>query len=316
MDNKIKIIFLGSPEFAIPSLQNLIKDPRFKILAVITQPDKPVGRKMTLTPPPVKKFALENNIPVWQPEKVKEVAEKISDLNPDFLVVVAYGKLVPKSVLTLPKYGCVNVHGSILPLYRGSAVLQAPILNGDNESGVTIMLMDEGLDTGPILKIAKVNLEKNETGAILHDKLSILGAKTLPDILINFSQGKIIPEPQARETLYCPEIKKADGKIDWNKPAIEIERQARAYYPWPGTFSISNYQSSIINKTLKIISVENKIFPINKYKPGEVFLDNNKLAVQCGQDALIITKLQLEGGKPLSAEEFLRGHKDFIGTIL
>jgi methionyl-tRNA formyltransferase len=324
MENKLKIIFAGTPEFAIPSLDALIKDGRFEVLAAITAPDKPVGRKQILTPPPIKKLALENNIPVWQPEKIKEAADKISALKPDFLVVVAYGKLVPKSVLAIPKYGGVNLHGSILPRYRGAAVIQAPILAGDDESGITIMLMDEGLDTGPILKIAKINLEKNETGATLHDKLSILGAKNLPDILVDFAAGKIKPEPQSGESVYCPEIKKENGKIDWSKSAAEIERMVRAYFPWPGTFTRLPllFQGGVrggsarTDKTLKIISVENNILPVNKYQIGEIFLADKKLAVQCGQDALIIAELQLEGGKPLSAEEFLRGHADFIGTIL
>lgn len=314
MKNKLKIIFAGTPDFAVPSLEALIKDERFEVEAVITSPDKPVGRKQIITPPPVKVLAQKNNIQVWQPEKIKEVLEKITEINPDFLVVVAYGKLVPKSVLALPKYGCVNVHGSILPRFRGAAVLQAPILAGDKESGVTIMLMDEGLDTGPILKIAKINLDENETGETLHDKLSVLGAQNLPDVLSDLSERKIEPQAQIGESIYCPEIKKENGRIDWKKPAIEIERMIRAYHPWPST--ITNYQLPITNKILKILSAENKILSTNKHQTGEVFLEDGKLCVQCGDGAIIITKLQLEGGKPLSVEEFLRGHKDFIGTIL
>jgi methionyl-tRNA formyltransferase len=149
MNNKLKIIFAGTPDFAVPSLEALIKDEHFEVAAVIAAPDKPIGRKQIITPPPVKVLAQKNNIQVWQPEKIREVAEKISEIKPDFLVVTAFGKLVPKSILTIPKYGCINIHGSILPRFRGAAVLQAPILAGDKESGVTIMLMDEGLDTGP-----------------------------------------------------------------------------------------------------------------------------------------------------------------------
>lgn len=314
MENKIKIIFLGSPEFAIPSLKTLNEDARFKIVSVITQPDKPIGRKQEITPPPVKKFATENNIEVWQPEKIKEVAEKIKEKEPDFLAVVAYGKLVPESVLNIPKYGCINVHGSILPRFRGAAVIQAPILAGDEESGVTVMLMDKGLDTGPILRIAKTRINNNETGESLHDKLSILGAQTLPDVLIGFKNGEIKPQPQEGESFYCPEIKKENGKIDWSKSAPEIERMVRAYYPWPSTFT--NYETQNTNKLIKILSAKNEILPINKYKIGEVFLHDNGLCVQCGDKSLVIDKLQIEGGKPLSADEFLRGRPDFIGKVL
>lgn len=316
MTDKIKIIFLGSPDFAIPSLNALLKNPCFKILAVITQPDKPIGRQQVITPPPIKKFATDNNIAVWQPGKVKEIADKISEAEPDFLVVVAYGKLIPKSVLSIPRHGCVNIHGSILPRFRGAAVIQAPILAGDKESGVTAMLMDEGLDTGPVLKIVKTELTSNETGESLHDKLSILGAQVLPEVLLDLVNEKIKPQPQNGESFYCPEIKKENGKIDWSKKAIEIERMVRAYTPWPGTFSTFNHQSLTTLKTVKILAVDSNFLPINRYKIGEVFLESNNLCIQCGEGSLIVNKLQLEGKKPLLSDEFLRGHADFIGKIL
>jgi methionyl-tRNA formyltransferase len=315
MSEKIKIIFLGSPSFAIPSLKALIEDGQFKILAVITQPDKPAGRGQELTPPPIKKFAAGQDLEVWQPLKLKDIKDEIIKAQPDFLVVVAYGKLVPKNILNIPKYGCVNIHGSILPRYRGAAVIQAPILNGDTEAGVTIMLMDETLDTGPILKIERIKLSGAETAEDIHNALAELGAKTLPQTLIDLSEGKITPKPQDGQSVYVKEIKKEDGRINWSRPAIEIERLVRAFAPWPGTFSqlaISDGQFKIV----KILSTEKAILPINKYQIGEVFLNDNKLAVQCQSGALIISKLQMEGGKPLSAEDFLRGHKDFIGKIL
>jgi methionyl-tRNA formyltransferase len=315
MNNKLKIIFAGTPDFATPSLSALLEDNRFNIIAVITSPDKPIGRKQEMTPPPVKKLAMEKNIEVWQPEKIKEVAEKIKNAKPDFLVVVAYGKLVPESVLSLPKYGCVNVHGSILPRFRGASVIQAPILAGDTESGVTVMLMDKGLDTGPILKIAKTKIDNNETGESLHDKLSILGAQTLPEVLIDLASGKIKPQAQEGESFYCPETKKENGKIDWSKSAIEIERMIRAYTPWPGTFTVFEHQPSV-NKTIKILAAESEILPINKYGAGKVFLNDGKLCVQCGEGSLLIDKLQIEGGKPLLSDEFLRGRPDFIGKVL
>ena len=317
MKNKLKIIFAGTPDFAVPALQALMADADFELAAVITQEDKPVGRKQTLTPPPVKVFALANNIPVWQPKKLKDMAEDISKLSPDFIIVVAYGKLLPESILAIPKYGCVNIHASLLPRWRGAAVIQAPILAGDTETGITIMKMDKGLDTGPIIAQMKVNVLKNETAETLHDELSKLGAKMLPETLKAFAAGKMELKKQDKNLMtYAPELKKEDGKIDWSKPALEIERKIRAFTPWPGTHSVFNYESSIINKTIKIIEVENRLLPINEYKIGEIFVDDKKMAVQCGNGALIIKRLQLDGGKPLSAEEFWRGHADFIGTIL
>jgi methionyl-tRNA formyltransferase len=316
MNNKIKLIFLGNPEFAAKSLASLVADGRFDILGVVTAQDKPVGRGKVITPPLVKKFAQENNLEVWQPEKLKELTEKFQQLAPDFLVVVAYGKLVPKSILDIPKYGCVNVHGSILPRYRGSAVIQAPILNGDTETGVTIMLMDEALDTGPILKIEKMELKGSETAEDVHDTLAELGAKTLPQTLVDLAEGKITAQTQNGPSSYVKEISKEDGHINWTKPAIEIERLVRGFSPWPGTFSQLAIGNSELVKNVKILSTEKEVLPINKYQIGEAFLDNGKLAIQCGDGALVITKLQMEGGKPLPAEEFLRGHADFIGKIL
>ena len=336
MSNKIKLIFLGNPEFAAKSLASLVTDGRFDILGVVTAKDKPVGRGKIITPPLVKKFAQQNNLEVWQPEKLKELTEKFQQLAPDFLVVVAYGKLVPKSILNIPKYGCVNVHGSILPRYRGSAVIQAPILNGDTETGVTIMLMDETLDTGPILKIEKMELKGTENAEDVHDTLAELGAKTLPQTLVDLAEGKITAQAQEGPSSYVKEISKEDGHINWSKPAVEIERLVRGFSPWPGTFSVipppseGGFGSKVTplpegrlggvgdnkSKTIKILATEKEVLPVKKYQIGEAFLDNGKLAIQCGDGALLITKLQIEGGKPLSTEEFLRGHKDFVGSIL
>ncbi|MDD5527710.1 MAG: methionyl-tRNA formyltransferase [Patescibacteria group bacterium] len=316
MKNKFKIIFAGTPDFAVPALKALIADADFDIVAVITQEDKPVGRKQTLTPPPVKTVATENKIKILQPKKIKDIKDEIAALQPDFIIVIAYGQIIPQNILDIPKYGCVNIHASLLPRWRGAAVIQAPILAGDTETGVTIMKMDAGLDTGPIIAQMKINILKNETAATLHDELAALGAKMLPETLKAFAAGVMELKPQDEKSVtYARELKKEDGHIDWSKPAVEIERKVRAFTPWPSAFG----QLIIKNKELiiiKILEAENTILPINKFKAGETFLDNDKIAVQCGKDALIIKKLQLEGGKPLSAEEFLRGHADFIGTIL
>ncbi len=316
MKNKLKIIFVGTPDFAVPTLKALIADADFEIAAVITQEDKPVGRKQTLTPPSVKIIALKNNIIVWQPAKIKDIKNEIAALKPDFIVVIAYGQIIPQSILDIPKYGCINIHASLLPRWRGAAVIQAPILAGDTETGVTIMKMDKGLDTGPIIAQMKVNILKNETAETLHDELAKLGAQMLPETLKAFARGEMEIKPQDEKLVtYARELKKEDGRINWAKPAIEIERMVRAYTPWPGTYTELKDKKEK-RKNIKILEVVNNDLPINKFKTGEIFLDNGKIAVQCGDGALVIKRLQLEGGKPLTADEFLRGHADFIGSII
>lgn len=302
--NKTRVLFMGTPEFSLPGLQKLINEETFEIVGVFTQPDKPVGRKQILNFPAIKKLALENNLEVFQPNKIKDELETIKNLKPDLIVVIAYGKIIPQSILDIPTYACINVHASLLPQYRGAAVLNAPILNGDEETGVTIMLMEAGLDTGPILRQAKIKLTGKEKLEIVHDTLSNLGAELLVPTLLDFIAGKITPIVQDdSRASYIKTLKKEDGKIDWSKSAREIERMVRAYNPWPGTYALSE------NRIIKIIEVENQILEINGYKDGEVFQSDGKLIVQCGQDSLVILKLQLEGKKIMSAEEFLRGNK-------
>ena len=303
-----KIIFMGTPDFAVPGLQALIGDSRFKIAAVITQEDKPVGRKQKLLPTPIKKVALENNLTVWQPKRLKNIADKIKAAAPDFIVVIAYGQILPEAVLTIPKIACINVHASLLPKYRGAACLQAPILNGDSETGVTVMLMDKGLDTGDILRQERIKLNGSETLAALHDELSALGAKILGNTLIDYAAGKIKPQLQNNKIAsYITTIKKEDGRIDWLKPAEAIERQSRAFNPWPGTFT--NLNGKII-KIIKAKAIENND---KNLISGQIFLEENGLAVKCGQNALLILELQLEGKKATDFKSFLAGHKEIIG---
>jgi methionyl-tRNA formyltransferase len=317
MKNKLKIILAGTPDFAVPTLKALLADADFDIVAVITQEDKPVGRKQIMTPPPVKVVAQENNLKIFQPAKIKDIKNEIAELKPDFIVVIAYGKLLPPVILDIPKYGCINIHASLLPRWRGAAVIQAPILAGDRETGVTIMKMDAGLDTGPIIAQMKVNVLPNETAETLHDELAKLGAMILPETLKAFARGEMELKLQdEKQVTYARELKKENGKIDWTKPAIEIERMVRAFTPWPGSYTKFEIRNLKLEKSIKIIKVEKDILLVNKYKIGEIFLADKKLAIQTGDGALIIKKLQLEGGKPLSAEEFLRGHADFIGNIL
>lgn len=306
---KIKIIFAGTPKFAVPSLEALVNDARFEVLGVITQTDKPAGRGQKMLRSAVGQVATTLNLPLWQPEKIKEVKDRIENAQIDFLVVVAYGQILPVSILESARLGAVNVHGSLLPRYRGAACLSAPILNGDHKSGVTIMLMDEGLDTGPILKQTSLTLDSQETTATLHDKLSNLGAEILGDVLVDFYNNKITPKHQDdTQSSYVSTLDKNDGLIDWSQSAKDIERQVRAYFPWPGSFTYWQEKLLKIQKA-ELISGQPGNF-------GEVYTSNKQLLVNCGQDSLNILELQLQGGKPLKAGDFLAGHPQIIGTVL
>jgi len=308
---KIRTIFIGTPDFAIPAFKAIMNDEQFSIVAVITQPDRKVGRKQLLTPPPVKEVAQSFGIPVLQPEKILEMADKIKDLNPELIIVVAYAQLIPEEILKIPKYGCINVHGSLLPKYRGAAVIQAAILNNDRKTGVTIMKMDKGLDTGPILARDEISIKLNDTAGTLYDKLSQLGAELLITTLRKYIANKIKPRPQNKsQASYVRMLSKKDGAINWSRPAVKIERFIRAMTPWPSAWSLWK------DKRIKITEAQPKPLAINSYRPGKTFIYNSGLVVQCGQDALIIKSLQLAGKKEVTSKEFLLGYKNFIGSIL
>ncbi len=306
----IKIIFMGTPNFSVPILSGLIDN--YKVIVVVTQPDKKVGRQQILSQSPIKQIALKNKIEILQPGKLKENQEffnKIKELKPDLIVVAAYGFILPKQILDIPQYGVINVHASLLPKYRGASPIQAAILNGEETTGVTIMLVNEKMDQGDILSQAKADIGKDETFLILHDKLSILGAHLLINTLPQYLNGEIEPKKQDdTKATYCPIISKADGKIDWLKSADEIERQVRAFNPWPGTWTFWN------NKKLKIHKVSK--LKTEPAKAGKVFEIDNGLAVACGQNSLKIEELQLEGKKIMTDKEFLNGYKYIIGSIL
>ncbi len=309
--NKIRTIFIGTPDFGIPAFRALIQDKQFDIIAVITNPDAPVGRKQILTPTPIKVEAIKHKIPVFQPKRIADLQSEIKNLKSGIIIVIAYAQLISEEILNLPKYGCINVHGSLLPKYRGAAVIQAPILNGDKQTGVTIMKMDKGLDTGPILAQAEIKIESNETGDSLYDKLSQLGADLLINTLKKYIADKIKPQPQDEtKASFVKQLQKKDGLINWTESAEEIERFVRAMVSWPSAWTW------LQNKRLKITAVQQQPIEINSYKSGKTFIYNNGLAVQCGKDALIIKKLQLEGKKEMDSDEFLRGQKDFVGNVL
>lgn len=309
----LKIIFLGTPEFAVPVLEKLVNN-EFKPIAVFCAPDKPVGRKQTLTFPPTKILAQKNNIPVFQPANKTELAGQLRATGCDLVISAAYGIIIPKEALDLPQFGCLNIHPSLLPKYRGASPIQSAILNGDAESGVTIFKMDENMDTGLIIASNALSIASRQyTTPELSKELSELGANLLLEILPDWIGGKIIPKPQD-DTLatYTKIIKKEDGRINWQKSAQEIERQIRAFDPWPGAFAYLK-EEKIKIKVLKAKALEEII----RKQIGEIFLNKNEeLSVQCGRGCLIIKNLQLEGGKPLGASSFLRGHKNIIGAIL
>ena len=313
------LVFFGTPDFAAVILEKLAQS--WPVLAVVTAPDKPVGRKRQLTPSAVKIIARKLGIPVLQPASVKKEDFKlqIANLKPDVIVVTAYGQILPKELLDIPKHGALNIHPSLLPKYRGASPIQATILAGDEETGVTIMLMDEKMDHGPIISSQKSKIKSQKsTYEELSKQLAELGAKLLIDTLPKWLAGEIKPTPQNHsEATFTKRVKKEAGLIDWTKPTDYIERMTRAFYPWPGVYSnLTIKQFNNLTKKLKIIKVDILKIEHNK-KPGTVFLTKDRrMAVACGQDALILEELQLEGKRKMTAQEFLNGHPDFISSSL
>lgn len=304
-----KIIFIGTAEFGLPAFKALAEN--FKIILAVSQPDKPTGRKQLIIPSPVKTAAEKLGITVLQPEHILDIREKIARLKPDLIVVAAYGQIIPELILNIPKYGCLNLHASLLPKYRGAAIIPAAILNHDKQTGLTIIKMDQWLDTGPILAQMAIGIAADDTADSLYDKLSDASPDFIIKTIKKYLAGRIEPKPQdSAQASYVKILNKADGLIDWSKPAQELEKFIRAMYSWPMAWTW------LKGKQLKIIEAQNRPIEINSYKPGKTFKYNSGLAVQCGRDALIIKKLQLEGKNSLTSEEFLRGQKDFMGSVL
>ena len=311
----LRIIFMGTAELSCASLEKIASDKNFSVVAVVTQPDKPKGRELKLTPSPVKILAGQLNLPVLQPLKARDekfIAE-LRELKPDLMVVVAYGQILPQAILDLPPHGCLNVHTSLLPKYRGAAPIQWAIANGEAETGVTIMKMDAGLDTGPILSACRTPILPADDSQILHDRLAQLGAKLLVETIPDFVAGKISPRPQSAEGYtYAAKIKKEDGRIDWNQPAVQIWNRIRAFTPWPGAFTFLETEPK--PHLLKIWRVE---VVERSGKAGEILsADKAGMVVACGQDSLRILELQREGGRRLSAEPFLSGFPISAGLRL
>lgn len=310
----IRIVYMGTPDFAVEPLEAIIK-AGYEVAAVVTQPDKQKGRGKEVKMTPVKECALRHGIPVFQPVKIKE-PEAVAELEKyqaDLFVVAAFGQLLSEEILNMPEYGCINIHASLLPAYRGAAPIQWAVLNGEKESGVTIMQMDKGLDTGDMLLKRSVELSPKETGDSLHDKLMRLGAELIVEALPKLEKGELVPEKQKDElSSYAKKLTKAMGQIDWSKDAVSLERWIRGLNSWPSAYTFFG------GKTLKIweaqVAEENGA---QKAEPGQVVsVSKEGFTVACGQGALQILSLQLEGKKRVLTREFLLGYQVEPGMIL
>lgn len=315
----MRIVFMGTADFGGPCLEALVGSREHRVVGVVTQPDRPVGRRQTLTPPSIKTLALKHGLPVFQPEKIRraEAVVQLRELAPEMIVVVAYGQILPKEVLNLPKLGCVNVHASLLPRWRGASPIQAALLAGDEVTGVTTMMIDEGLDSGPVLLWERVGIDPNDNAATLHDKLAAVGATLLLKTIAALTSGTLQPTPQPGEGVtYAPKIKKEDGLVDWTQPARQIQNHLRAFTPWPGLFTFLATDAG--PRMLRIWLAEVKSQPAAKDAvAGTVTAaDNNGIVVATGEGALIVCELQMEGSRRMSIAEFLRGRRLQVGVKL
>jgi methionyl-tRNA formyltransferase len=303
---------MGTPDFSVPALEAL-KEAGHEILAVVTQPDKPKGRGKEIQMTPVKEKAMEYHIPVYQPVKARdpEFVKILSDLEPELIVVIAFGQILPKAILDIPKYGCVNIHASLLPKYRGASPIQYAVINGEKESGVTIMMMAETLDTGDMLDQEAIALDKKETFGSLHDKLSSLGSRLILKTIIKLEEGTAVRTPQDDlKTCYVGMIKKSMGDIDWSMDAVSIERLIRGLNPWPSAYTVWN------GKVMKLWEAE----VVDKEYEGAygqvVEAGRDSLVIKTGKGSLSIRKLQLQGKKCMEIDAFLRGYQIAEGTVL
>lgn len=303
---------MGTPHFAEVILKKLIV-AKYDIAAVFTQPDKKIGRKQEMKKSLVKKLAEKNAISVFEPENLSggNAVDEITRLRPDLVAVAAYGKILPKSILEIPRYGSMNVHASLLPKFRGAAPVQGAILAGEKETGITLMVMREKLDTGEIIAQKKVKISEEDNAETLTNKLAEAGAKLLVEVIPKWASGSMQAVPQdEKRTSYCRAVEKEDGKIDWNESAEKISRRWRAYQPWPGIYSFWD------KKRLKLAEIKTKNDFSSGEKPGKVVKYNREIAVQAGKGIVILKKVQAEGKKEMGAEEFVRGNSDFLRARL
>jgi methionyl-tRNA formyltransferase len=304
---ELKLIFMGTPELSCASLESLLEAPGFRVQGVVTQPDRRRGRELKLHPSPVKQLAARRGLPVLQPERARDEAfvAELRRLGPDLIAVTAFGQLLPQTMLDLPRYGCLNVHTSLLPKYRGAAPIQWALLKGEAQTGVTIMKMDAGLDTGPILARQATPIGPEDDSQTLHDRLGVMGAGLLVRTIRDYVAGSITPTPQPETGSSCaPKIKKLDGRIAWTDPAPAIWNRVRALIPWPGAFTfLPSRPQPLLLKVWQAQVLE------ASGPPGQVLqAGKTGLVIACGQQALRVLSLQREGGRRLSAQEFLAGH--------
>lgn len=307
----MRIVFMGAPQFSVPALERLISGEH-TVVAIYTQPDKPAGRGRMPSFPPLKRVALEHGFEVRQVESFTgaDAVASLAELSPDVIVVAAFGQILPPRVLAVPPFGCINLHPSLLPKHRGPTPIPSSILAGDEWTGVSIMLLDEGVDSGPILAQRRVLIAPQDTTDSLTDKLAQISAQLLEETLPRWLSRSLTPQPQPEEgAIYTRLISKGDGNIDWQIPAVHIERMVRAYYPWPGCYTTWR------GKMLKIVWAA----PITgeRGEPGRILsLARGEVGVQCGEGILRLQGLQLEGKREMAANEFLRGQRDFVGSLL
>ncbi len=299
----MKIVFMGTPEFAVPCLQKLI-DCGHEISGVFTQPDKPQGRKMIMTPPPVKQLAVEHGISVYQPVKMRDgtALDMLKEADPELVIVVAYGKILPKEILEYPKYGCINIHASLLPELRGAAPIQWSVINGCKKTGVTSMQMDEGLDTGDMLLKAEIEIGENDTAGDMHDKLSVLGADVLEKTINLLLKNELKPQKQNHDAFtYAPMLSKELSPIDWNSSAQDVHNKIRGLSPWPSAVAVINDKKVKIHQSILVSDKGGSA--------GELVESGKRLVVSCGNGECIeILNLQAEGKKAMSAVDFMRGN--------
>jgi len=308
----LRIVFMGTPEFAVPTLKHLVLND-YQVAAVYTRPDRPVGRGRSQTASPVKRLAKELALPVVHPVSLKETGAiaELDSFEPDVIVVAAFGQILPKPILELPKFGCLNIHPSLLPRHRGVAPVAAAILAGDSFTGVSIMLMDEGLDTGPVVSMAQAAISDRDSTGSLTLKLSLIAAHLIQDVLPDWVRGGIKSKPQDEaDATYSATIAKEDGEIDWHQPAVAIWRRVRAFHPWPGCYTRWR------GKLLKIIEAEPLPREVDDVVGEVVALPGAGLGVNAGDGVLGLLTVQLEGKRAMTADEFLRGQRQFVGAVL
>ena len=306
-----QVVFMGTPDFAVPVLEAL--DKEHHVAGVVTQPDRPAGRGRRLTPSPVKEAALDHSLPLFQPRSLRtpEAVTQLEAWGPEVIVVAAFGQILKQNVLDLPPHGCLNVHASLLPRWRGAAPVPAAILAGDEVTGVTIMQMDAGLDTGPILTQREERIRSDDTHVTLEKRLAKLGAELLIETLSAYLTGDLSPQPQPEEGVtYAQQLRKEDGRLDWSLPAVDLDRRVRAFTPWPGAFTTWH------GRRLKVLRAATLLDWRVDVPTGTVVAQADRTAVAAGEGALLLDEVQLAGKRPMDIASFIRGQRDFVGSRL